>query len=89
MSEEVTSVVIDNGSGMCKAGESGEDAPRAVFPAIVGKPKTANIMLGIENKVNFFITFLRTVSSDLKLKLKEESSNLLTPLNMESSKIGK
>jgi len=38
------------GSGMCKAGESGEDAPRAVFPAIVGKPKTANIMVGIENK---------------------------------------
>jgi actin beta/gamma 1 len=51
MAEEVTSVVIDNGSGMCKAGESGEDAPRAVFPAIVGKPKTANIMVGIENKV--------------------------------------
>jgi len=35
---------------MCKAGESGEDAPRAVFPAIVGKPKTQNIMMGIENK---------------------------------------
>ena len=32
-------VVIDNGSGMVKAGISGEDAPRCVFPAIVGRPK--------------------------------------------------
>ena len=44
------SVVIDNGSGMCKAGLSGEDAPRAVFPAITGTPKTESIMMGTENK---------------------------------------
>ena len=49
MSDEV-SVVIDNGSGMCKAGLSGEDAPRAVFPAITGKAKTESIMMGTENK---------------------------------------
>ncbi|KAH3761450.1 actin, cytoplasmic 2 [Pelomyxa schiedti] len=36
--EEVRAVVIDNGSTMCKAGFAGEDAPRAVFPAIVGQP---------------------------------------------------
>lgn len=29
--EEVHSLVIDNGSGMCKAGFAGDDAPRAVF----------------------------------------------------------
>ena len=28
-------VVIDNGSKMIKAGFSGDDAPRAVFPAMV------------------------------------------------------
>ena len=44
------SVVIDNGSGMCKAGLSGEDAPRAVFPAITGTAKTESIMMGTENK---------------------------------------
>lgn len=44
------SVVIDNGSGMCKAGLSGEDAPRAVFPAITGTPKTESIMMGTDNK---------------------------------------
>jgi len=36
---EAKSVIIDNGSGMVKAGLSGEDAPRTVFPAIVGRPK--------------------------------------------------
>ena len=49
MSDEV-SVVIDNVSGMCKAGLSGEDAPRAVFPAITGTAKTKSIMMGTENK---------------------------------------
>jgi actin-related protein len=32
-------IVIDNGSGMCKAGISGDDAPRTAFPSIVGRPK--------------------------------------------------
>lgn len=35
---EIVPIVIDNGSGMCKAGFSGEDAPRAVFPSILGRP---------------------------------------------------
>jgi actin-related protein len=32
-------VVIDNGSGRCKTGMAGEDSPKAVFPAVIGKPK--------------------------------------------------
>ena len=32
--EEVAALVVDNGSGMCKAGLAGDDAPRAVFPSI-------------------------------------------------------
>ena len=39
MAEEEKAVVIDNGSGMCKVGFSGEDFPRAVFPSIVGHPR--------------------------------------------------
>lgn len=39
MDEEVTAVCIDNGSGMIKAGFAGDEAPRSVFPTIVGKPK--------------------------------------------------
>ena len=48
--EQGTPVVIDNGSGMCKAGLSGDDAPRSSFPSIVGRPKYDNIMVGMNNK---------------------------------------
>ena len=52
MSEEEgpSSLVVDNGSGMCKAGFAGDDAPRAVFPSIVGRPKTKTIILGSGDK---------------------------------------
>ena len=36
---DVAALVVDNGSGMCKAGFAGDDAPRAVFPSIVGRPR--------------------------------------------------
>ena len=36
--EDITAVVIDNGSGMVKAGFAGDDVPRAVFPALTGRP---------------------------------------------------
>jgi len=38
MNDEQQSLVVDNGSGMCKAGFAGDDAPRCVFPSIVGRP---------------------------------------------------
>ena len=49
MDEEVTVVVIDNGSGDCKAGFAGNDAPRSVFSSIVGRPKVPQIMAGLDN----------------------------------------
>ncbi|KAL8584266.1 Actin-5C [Nucella lapillus] len=48
--EMSTALVIDNGSGMCKAGFAGDDAPRAVFPALVGRPKYQNVMVGMGHK---------------------------------------
>jgi len=48
--EETTALVVDNGSGMCKAGFAGDDAPRAVFPSIVGRPKHPGIMVGMDQK---------------------------------------
>jgi len=47
---EVQALVVDNGSGMCKAGFAGDDAPRAVFPSIVGRPKHPGIMVGMDQK---------------------------------------
>jgi actin len=44
----VPAVVIDNGSGMIKAGFAGDDAPRAVFPSIVGRPRHTGVMDGME-----------------------------------------
>lgn len=37
--EDVSALVVDNGSGMCKAGFAGDDAPRAVFASVVGRPR--------------------------------------------------
>jgi len=38
-------VVLDNGSGMVKAGFAGEDAPQCVFPAIVGRPRAGTVTI--------------------------------------------
>jgi actin-related protein len=43
-------IVIDNGSGNIKAGLSGEDAPKAVFPSVVGYPKYEEGMVGMGHK---------------------------------------
>ena len=48
--EEVQALVIDNGSGMCKAGFAGDDAPRSVFPSIIGRPRHINCMVGMGQK---------------------------------------
>jgi actin beta/gamma 1 len=48
--EEVSALVVDNGSGMCKAGFAGDDAPRAVFASMVGRPKHPGIMVGMDQK---------------------------------------
>ena len=37
--DEVVALVIDNGTNTCKVGFAGDDAPRAVFPPLVGAPK--------------------------------------------------
>jgi actin beta/gamma 1 len=38
---------------MVKAGFAGEDAPRAVFPAIVGRPKHSSAMQGTQQKSEY------------------------------------
>jgi len=48
--DEVQALVVDNGSGMVKAGFAGDDAPRAVFPSIVGRPRHTGIMVGATQK---------------------------------------
>uniref|UniRef100_A0A4X1W8R2 Actin gamma 2, smooth muscle n=1 Tax=Sus scrofa TaxID=9823 RepID=A0A4X1W8R2_PIG len=51
--EETTALVCDNGSGLCKAGFAGDDAPRAVFPSIVGRPRHQGVMVGMGQKDSY------------------------------------
>nr|AEB54624.1 actin3 [Procambarus clarkii] len=51
--DEVAALVVDNGSGMCKAGFAGDDAPRAVFLSIVGRPRHQGVMVGMGQKDSY------------------------------------
>merc|ERR1712119_3031 len=51
--DEIAALVCDNGSGMCKAGFAGDDAPRAVFPSIVGRPRHQGVMVGMGQKDSY------------------------------------
>ena len=46
-------IVIDNGSGFIKAGFAGEDAPRAVFPNIVGRLKKGSVYKSLTQQSEF------------------------------------
>jgi actin-related protein len=48
--EEFQTVVIDNGSTTVRAGFAGDDAPVAVFPSVVGRPKDPNAFVGMAIK---------------------------------------
>jgi len=53
MDDDVAGLVVDNGSGMVKAGFAGDDAPRAVFPSIVGRPRHQGVMVGMGQKDSY------------------------------------
>jgi len=53
MDDEIAGLVVDNGSGMVKAGFAGDDAPRAVFPSIVGRPRHQGVMVGMGQKDSY------------------------------------
>ena len=48
--DETCPLVVDNGSGMVKGGFAGDDAPRSVFPSIVGRPRHQGVMVGMGQK---------------------------------------
>jgi len=48
--DDQQALVVDNGSGMVKAGFAGDDAPRSVFPSIVGRPRHQGVMVGMGQK---------------------------------------
>ncbi|KAM7538490.1 hypothetical protein Aperf_G00000077195 [Anoplocephala perfoliata] len=47
-------VVIDVGSGLCKAGFAGEDSPVSIFPSIIGRPKNPQMMFGVK-RLDYYV----------------------------------
>jgi actin len=50
MDDENEPVVIDNGSGLLKAGFADDDAPKHVFPTVIGTPKGPGMLVGMDQK---------------------------------------
>ena len=49
-SYHLLALVIDNGSGMVKAGFAGDDAPRCVFQSIIGRHKSTTVHVAGDTK---------------------------------------
>ena len=50
--EETVALVLDVGSTLCRAGFSGEEAPRTTFPTVIGRPPDSG---GVNDEVNFVV----------------------------------
>ena len=61
-------IVIDNGSGVLKAGFAGEDTPKLIFDNYVGRPKHQRVMAGaVEGEL-----FVGTRATELRGLLSHE-----------------
>jgi actin len=66
-------IVIDNGSGVIKAGMSGENMPSVKFPSMVGRPRTKNAMIGVESKSEYIGDEAQKMRGVLNLRYPIES----------------
>lgn len=62
-------IVIGNGSTTIKAGFSGDDAPRAVFPSAVGRPRVHGALVGIDYFIGNDCNIYQALSYPLKYRL--------------------
>jgi actin-related protein len=63
-----TNIVIDNGSGVIKAGLAGDNQPSVKFPSIVGKPRSDKQMVGVESKSEYIGDEAQKMRGVLNLK---------------------
>ena len=54
--DQLPHIIIDNGTGYCKAGLSTDDGPRTVFPSCVGYPKYREALYN-QNYRDFFVGY--------------------------------
>jgi actin len=72
MSEQ-KAIVVDNGSGVIKAGFSGDNQPVVKFPSIVGRPRSDKQMVGVESKAEYIGDEAQKMRGVLKLMYPIES----------------
>ena len=61
-------LVVDNGSGLIKAGFAGDNAPKAVFPSIVGYPRCESVSTDASHKASYVGYEAQARRGDVKLK---------------------
>jgi actin beta/gamma 1 len=66
-------IVIDNGSGVIKAGFAGEMQPSVKFPSIVGVPRNDRQMIGVETKKEYIGDEAQRMRGVLRLSYPIES----------------
>jgi len=77
-------VVIDNGSGIVKAGFAGVDHPKVLFPSYIGRPKHVRVMAGAAEGEAFVGKKAEELRGLLKIKYPIEHGVVQDWIDMEN-----
>jgi len=53
MIDDIQAIVVDLGGNTTKVGFAGDDAPRGVYPSLVGRPRHTGVMIGMGQKDSY------------------------------------